>query len=320
MLLGDNNMKKRLAFALLIPVFAFCLNACGDSKETLKVDTFNMHFINQVKGTAFDSTGLKVYYESHDRQGREGRREVEYTLTAPEIIEGDSWEATVHVEGEDDITISGGTREKVKVACIGDSLTAGHTWSNEAYPVYLQEYLGNERFTIRNFGINGVSITGYGGSWDNPNERYILKQEYTDSKNYQPDVIVMCLGTNDGTNWSSAEATFVDYYHTLIDGYKEALPDAQWVFMVSPPCKEPNAYNINNEAMREHVNPVQRDIAEEYGFAMIDLREEFEAMEGGFDSMLRPTWNGQPDLVHFSVEGAQYVANRVKSVIDTFQF
>ena len=313
-------MSKNKLLTLLLPIFAISLNACGQSKETLKVDTSKMQFVNQVKGTAFDSTGLKVYFESHDMNGRIGRREVEYTLDAPETIEGDSWEATIHVEGQEDITISGGTREKVKVACIGDSLTAGHTWSSEAYPVFLQEYLGSERFTIRNFGINGVSITGYGGSWDNPNQRYILKQEYTDSIAYQPDVIVMCLGTNDGTNWSSAAATFVDYYHTLIDGYKEALPDAQWVFMVSPPCKEPNAYNINNEAMREHVNPVQREIAEEYGFSLIDLREEFEAMEDGFDAMLRPTWNGQPDLVHFSKEGAQYVANDVKSVIDTFQF
>ena len=312
-------MNKKTLLTLLLPVFAISLNACGGSNETFHVDTSEMHFINQVKGTSFDATGLKVYYQT-TKNGKVGRREVEYTITAPDVIEGDSWEATVHVEGEKDTIISGSTREKVKVACIGDSLTAGHTWANEAYPVYLQEYLGSERFTIQNYGINGVSITGYGGSWDNPDQRYILKQEYTNSKNFQPDVIVMCLGTNDGTNWASAEATFVDYYHTLIDGYKEALPDAEWVFMVSPPCKEPNAYNINNEAMREHVNPVQREIAEEYGFPLIDLREEFEEMEGGFDAMLRPTWNGQPDLVHFSKEGAQYVASRVKEVIDTFQF
>lgn len=312
-------MKKKALLTLLLPVLAISLNACGGANETFHVDTSEMHFINQVKGTTFDATGLKVYYQKTEN-GKIGRREVEYTITPPDVIEGDSWEAIVHVEGEKDTVISGGTREKVKVACIGDSLTAGHTWANEAYPVYLQEYLGSERFTIQNYGINGVSITGYGGSWDNPDQRYILKQEYTNSKNFQPDVIVMCLGTNDGTNWASAEATFVDYYHTLIDGYKEALPDAEWVFMVSPPCKEPNAYNINNEAMREHVNPVQREIAKEYGFPLIDLREEFEEMEGGFDAMLRPTWNGQPDLVHFSKEGAQYVASRVKEIIDTFQF
>ena len=313
-------MKKKTLLALLIPVFAISLNACGESAETLIADTSNMQFKNQVVGTAFDPTGLRVYFQRSDRNGRIGRRDAEYTLDAPEIIEGDSWEATIHVEGNEDIVITGGTRDKVKVACIGDSLTAGHTWGSEAYPVFLQEYLGNDRFNIRNFGINGVSITGYGGSWDNPNERYILKAEYEQSKAFEPDVIVMCLGTNDGTNWNSAAATFVDYYHTLVNGYLEALPNAKWVFMVSPPCKEPNAYSINNEAMREHVNPVQRDIAEEYGFSVIDLREEFEEMEGGFDSMLRPTWNGQPDLVHFSREGAEYVANRVKEVIRTFQF
>ena len=123
-------MSKNKLLTLLLPIFAISLNACGQSKETLKVDTSKMQFVNQVKGTAFDSTGLKVYFESHDMNGRIGRREVDYTLTAPEVIEGDMWEAVVHVEGQEDITISGGTREKVKVACIGDSLTAGHTWSS----------------------------------------------------------------------------------------------------------------------------------------------------------------------------------------------
>ena len=136
-------MKKRTLLALFIPIFAISLNACGESAETLIADTSEMHFKNQVKGTAFDATGLKVYFQKGDRNGRIGRREVEYTIDAPEIIEGDSWEATVHVEGNDDITITGGTRDKVKVACIGDSLTAGHTWSSEAYPVFLQEYLGS---------------------------------------------------------------------------------------------------------------------------------------------------------------------------------
>ena len=72
--------------------------------------------------------------------------------------------------------------------------------------------------------------------------------------------------------------------------------------------------------MRENINPVQREIAEEYGFEIVDLREEFEAMEGGFDSMLRPTWNGQVDKVRFSKEGAQYVASRVKEAMENFRF
>lgn len=311
-------MKRRSFFPVMLTISAFSLLACNSTpKYELQVLTENMHFINQVRGSTFDTRGLSVWeVNTSSKQSNPAN----YTLTAPLIVEGDTWEATVHCEGYDDVVISGATRDKVRVACIGDSLTYGHVWQNEAYPVYLQQNLGEEQFTVRNFGINGVSITGYGGSWDNPNQRYILKQEFKDSKAFNPDVIVMCLGTNDGTNWSSAAATFEDYYYTLVDAYIEACPDAQWVFMVSPPCKEPNAYNINNEAMREHVNPVQRKIAEENGFKMIDLRQEFEEMPGGFDNMLRPTWNGQADLVHFSKAGAQYVAERVTSAIDEFQF
>lgn len=311
-------MKKKTLFGLLTPLMALSFTACGPSapKYEYNVDMSRMRFQNQIKGTAFDPTGLRVVGTA---KNCDCSIEAEFTVDGPEIIEGDTWEAVVHAEGQD-FNISGQTRDKIKVACVGDSLTAGHVWQSEAYPVYLQEYLGTERFTIGNFGENGTSITGYGGSYDNPNNRYITRQVYKDSVKFNPDVIVMCLGTNDGTNWTSAKATFVEYYHVLVDSYIEQFPDAQWVLMVSPPCVTPNTYGIQNEIMRDNINPVQRAIAEEYGFEIVDLREEFEAMEGGFDSMLRPTWNGQVDKVHFSKEGAQYVASRVKEAMENFRF
>ena len=83
----SHDMRKKTLLALFIPIFAISLNACGESAETLIADTSEMHFKNQVKGTAFDATGLKVYFQKGDRNGRIGRREVEYTIDAPEIID-----------------------------------------------------------------------------------------------------------------------------------------------------------------------------------------------------------------------------------------
>lgn len=50
-----------------------------------------------------------------------------------------------------------------KIACVGDSLTYGHSWHDESYPVYLQELLGSS-VTVENFGKNGASVTGFNPS------------------------------------------------------------------------------------------------------------------------------------------------------------
>ena len=305
-------MKKKILPILLMPLAITSLNACGAVKYELYVSKDDMRFQKQIIGQAFDSTGLVVKEMSKDGKHE---REIKYTIDAPEIVEGDSWSITINAEGYDPVTLTGETRNKIKVACVGDSLTAGHVWQSEAYPVYLGNYLGS-KFEIGNFGENGTSITGYGGN----SIKYITRSVYTQSIQFNPDVIVFCLGTNDGTDWEHAAATFERDYHTLVDSYLSNFPNSQWVFMVSPPCKTPNTYGIQNEVMREQINPVQRAIAEEYGFPMIDLREEFEAMEGGYDSMLRPTWNGQVDMVHYSKEGAQYVANRAYETMNDFKY
>lgn len=309
-------MKKNLLCLAILPAMLFVSSCNQGCKHTFRyaVDDSEAKFSKQINNMSFDSTGIKV---------------VKKCQNCGEIIENDvPFEVSV-LDGTDNTVIFSGegfdveyeyeTRDAIKVACVGDSLTAGHTWASEAYPVFLGNDLGN-RFTIGNFGENGDSISGYGGDKKNPNQRYIKRDVYKNSIKFAPDVIVMCLGTNDGTDWDNAKKTFESEYHTLIDSYLAKFPDSQWVFLVSPPCGEPNAYDIKNDVMKENVNPVQRALAEEYGFDLVDLRNEFEAMDDGGRSMLRDTWNGQPDLVHFSVKGAKYVANRVKEVIDTFHF
>lgn len=204
----------------------------------------------------------------------------------------------------------GGKSEKVlkdeyRIACVGDSLTAGHYWPNESYPSYLSKIV-DERFKVENCGVNGISITGYGGSWNDPEMRYIKQDVYQKSVNFQPDVIAIMLGTNDATGWTNAEANFLDYYRILLDSYIELFPDAQFIMMVSPPCISPNQFSIPNDVIKEKVNPIQRDLADEYGFEVLDLREEFEANANYETEYLRPN-----DGVHFTAAGAEYVAGRV---------
>ena len=221
---------------------------------------------------------------------------------------------TVNIEGEGSIEYPVFVKEKYHIACVGDSLTAGHYWANESYPTLLGGLINN-RYQIENCGVNGISITGYGGSWKDPSMKYIKQDVYQKSVNFAPDIFAIMLGTNDGTEWEKAEPTFEEEYRELLDSYIELFPHAKFIMMVSPPCISPNQFDISNTNIRDYVNPIQRKLAEEYDFELLDLREEFEAEDNFESRFLRPN-----DGVHFTKEGAQFVAQRVWDIVKDLKF
>ena len=204
------------------------------------------------------------------------------------------------------LTFSLQATEIKRVACIGDSLTAGHSWSKEAYPVYLQqEFTSN--ITVNNYGKNGANITSYGGSGSN--YQYTKLAEYTNSKNFKPNVAVIMLGTNDATQWANAKATFTELYRSSINEYLAI--NAQVIIVTSPPTIYPNEFSIPNEEIKNYVNPIQREIAEELDLPLVDAREAFESHPDGISSLLRS------DKVHLSVKGAQFIADLIAEKIKT---
>ena len=89
--------------------------------------------------------------------------------------------------------------KSIKVACVGNSITYGAFIPNRdknSYPAQLQAYLGKE-YDVRNFGVSGSTLLSKG---DHP---YINTQEYINSQKFQPDIVLIKLGTNDTKpqNW-----------------------------------------------------------------------------------------------------------------------
>lgn len=197
-----------------------------------------------------------------------------------------------------------------RVACVGDSLTYGHSWHDESYPVYLQELLGQD-VEVRNFGKNGAAVT-------NRNEssftlKYDTLQEYRDSIAFEPDVVVIMLGTNDGYNWTGSQPTFMEEYEKLIDSYFDAGVQ-EVVMLISPPTLQGNAFNLPNNVIGTQVCPLQRELAEEYGLPIVDVRNAFET-HLDMQSLFRLPANS--DGVHLSVKGAELVAKLVADVLAT---
>ncbi len=110
---------------------------------------------------------------------------------------------------------------QIKVACIGDSITYGHgisDWKENNYPAQLQELLG-EDYHVANFGSSGACVNPDG---DQP---YVNREVYQDALDYDADIIVFMMGTNDAKpeNWTNAEDFMEDYnalLANLIEGEK----------------------------------------------------------------------------------------------------
>ena len=265
-----------------------------------------------IEGQDFNTEGLKVTLKCTDCA--DVKEVVDYELENNTALK--AGQETIQIKYQDfvynyPITV----KTKYRIACVGDSLTAGHNWPNESYPSYLSKAV-DDRYEVGNYGVNGISITGYGGSWDNPNQRYIKQDVYKNCVKFAPDIFAFMLGTNDATGWAKAEPTFDEYYHILLDSYIEQFPLAKFIMMVSPPTKDGNQFGIPNQTIKDEINPRQRDLADEYGFELLDLREEFEAVSDYESRYLRPNNDG----VHFTVEAAEYVANRVWQITQELNF
>lgn len=261
-----------------------------------------------------NANGCEVTYEATSSDPTVASVKVENgVLTATLLKRKGSSDIRVSVKSGDTEAFTLGFTLTAKsyrdIACVGDSLTYGHAWPTEAYPVYLQQAMGND-FKIGNFGLNGASITGL-----NPTLyiKYSEEQEYTDSIDFDADVVVLMLGTNDAKGWDEAADIFKEQYIDLIESYQEKNPDSKIILVTAPPTLENNKFGIPNDTIRDQVCPIQREVAEELGLPLIDLRQVMEDYEGGYGSLIRA--DAATDGVHLTVEGATLLAQLIQDAI-----
>lgn len=118
--------------------------------------------------------------------------------------------------------------EKTKIACVGDSITHGFLLfprKKYAYPNVLQKLLGDS-FLVKNFGVNGVTVTQTG------NRPYMKQRAYADSLVFQPDIVIVMLSTNDTRVMNRDTARFKPDYLTLLASYEQL--GAKIIILSSP--------------------------------------------------------------------------------------
>lgn len=162
----------------------------------------------------------------------------------------------------------------IRVACIGDSITWGFTLLNpwrQSYPALLQEKLG-EGYEVRNFGYNDASARF---DADTP---YVKKRVYRESLAWNPDIVLLMLGTNDTKTRNWDPDIFRRDYRKIVESYRD-LPSHPRVILIAPIrifliLGKP-LLGVHPETMEEGVRPAIREIASETGLQLVDLRDLF---------------------------------------------
>ncbi len=123
--------------------------------------------------------------------------------------------------------------EKIKVACIGNSVTFGYGIENRevnCYPSQLQKMLGEE-YQVGNFALSGATLLTKG------HRPYIRNQVFQEALQFEPQIVIIHLGLNDTDprNWANYRQDFVGDYSALIDSFRNLSSKPEvWICKMTP--------------------------------------------------------------------------------------
>ncbi len=177
------------------------------------------------------------------------------------------------------------TQEKrsIRVACIGDSITEGYglkVQSMTGYPRVLDSLLGDQ-YTVLNAGRSATTLRRGG---DFP---YWIAKEFTNVFAFEPDIVVIKLGTNDTKprNWDMD--LYRKDYQTLIDTLQGMKP-APKVYLCTPAPVFNTRWGINDSTVVNGVLPVVREMAEKNQLPVIDFYGGLQDQATNFPDDIHP--------------------------------
>lgn len=166
----------------------------------------------------------------------------------------------------------------IRVACIGDSITAGDEGCN--YPLFLQEYLNHlgetngKKYEVKNFGKGAAACRHYLEDLDGDGvaEAYFYYDDptYQGSLSYAADVVIVQMGTNDGLtgNYELTGDYYINDYTTyLVKPYQEK--GAQVIVATSPYAYTLFLSDISN--VNVGIRGLQLQIAEDLDLPVVDM-------------------------------------------------
>lgn len=204
--------------------------------------------------------------------------------------------------------IAARTTRRVRVACVGDSITYGYRgWApptQEAYPRVLQRLLG-DGYNVTNFGNPGKTVQKDGQDWGNVSASYWQTYEFQNLSTRTWDIVVLQLGTNDAKdestggppNWkhalcdSPASGAQCPYWEDLsaMIAHIRKLGQPEVFISIPPPVMKAGAFQINETVVNTILPGMIPKIAAENGIDSDHILNMFGALGGNSVSRVLPS-------------------------------
>ena len=192
---------------------------------------------------------------------------------------------------------------KIKVSCVGNSITYGMRIENreqDSYPAQLQRMLG-DRYEVGNFGKSGATLLRHG------HRPYFEQEEFRQAMDFAGDIVVIHLGINDTDprNWPHFQDEFVGDYLALVDSLRSVNPKARFIIARMTPIGSTHSRFISGtKVWHGQIQEAIETVAHAAGAELIDF----------YEPLYRYPWMF-PDAIHPNVEGAGILAKTVYSGI-----
>ncbi|MFC1497412.1 GDSL-type esterase/lipase family protein [Verrucomicrobiota bacterium] len=203
------------------------------------------------------------------------------------------------------LLFAGSAFAQIKVACMGDSITAGDKLKNrntQAYPARLAELMGG-KYDVKNFGASGRTLLREG------KESYFTSGRYRQAKDFNADIITLKLGTNDSKleYWKRRGEMEKDL-NLYIDEFRKANSKVKIYLCLPVPVyrKTDNKRlrdKISNERLKD-ILPIIRKVAEDRKTGLIDLNTPL---------LNHPEYF--PDGIHPNEAGALVIAKEIHKAL-----
>lgn len=191
-------------------------------------------------------------------------------------------------------------QQPVKIACVGNSITYGYGVKDpvkDSYPSQLQRLVGTG-FDVHKFGHNSKCAQ------DEADEPYSETMEYSAALAFQPDIVIIKLGTNDtkDQNWLDAKR-----YQKGLEKIAKSFAGLQShprILLAYPAKAYSRAWSIDDNKIVTEVIPAINRIAKKHKWEVIDLHTATSNMKQHF-----------PDGIHPDAFGYELIAKTVRDAI-----
>lgn len=198
-------------------------------------------------------------------------------------------------------TNTGFAQSKIRIACIGNSITFGSGLkdrSKESYPAQLQALLGRG-YEVFNFGVSGATMLKKG------NKPYWKTPEYEQALKAAANVYFIKLGTNDSKLINRPMmGDYLSDYRDMVKTLAALQHKPRIVLLLSIKAFSDVQFGISGTYLKDSIIPSIQKLAYEENLEVIDLHSLFADKE----ALLA-------DKIHPNAEGDAFIAARLQEFL-----